>query len=89
MNDAVVESDGVLCALSEEESGGSCGEEEVPVSGDELDDKAMEKGGNKKPRLQGLYRPPTHSELQALKETQELFKSNLMKLQVSFPSPSL
>ena len=57
-------------------------ESEVPVSGDELDGP-VEQGSNKKPRLQGLYRPPTHSELQALKETQELFKSNLMKLQVN------
>ena len=31
----------------------------------------------------GLYKPPTHDELQTLKETQNLFKSNLMKLQVS------
>ena len=30
-----------------------------------------------------LYRPPTHDELSALKETQDLFKSNLMKLQVN------
>ena len=34
------------------------------------------------PRIQGLYKPPTHEELQTLKETQNLFKSNLMKLQV-------
>lgn len=33
--------------------------------------------------IQGLYKPPTHDELQTLKETQNLFKSNLMKLQVS------
>jgi len=30
----------------------------------------------------GLYKPPTHEELHMLKETQNLFKSNLMKLQV-------
>lgn len=30
----------------------------------------------------GLYKPPTHEELQTLKETQNLFKSNLMRLQV-------
>lgn len=35
-----------------------------------------------KSRIPGLYRPPTHTELQTLKETQDLFKSNLMKLQV-------
>lgn len=32
---------------------------------------------------QSLFKPPTHEELQTLKETQNLFKSNLMKLQVS------
>jgi len=37
-----------------------------------------------KSQIQGLYKPPTHDELQALKETQNLFKTNLMKLQVKF-----
>ena len=32
--------------------------------------------------MKGLYKPPTHSELQSLKETQDLFSSNLMRLQV-------
>ena len=36
----------------------------------------------KKKKISGLYKPPTHSELQSLKETQDLFRSNLMKLQV-------
>ena len=39
-------------------------------------------GGVKKARIFGLYKPPTHDELQTLKETQNLFKSNLMRLQV-------
>ena len=39
-------------------------------------------GGVKKARISGLYKPPTHDELQTLKETQNLFKSNLMRLQV-------
>lgn len=36
----------------------------------------------KKHKIPGLYKPPTHEELQTLKETQDLFKSNLMRLQV-------
>ena len=36
----------------------------------------------KKPKRAGLYHPPTHEELHILKETQDLFSSNLMKLQV-------
>ena len=31
-----------------------------------------------------LYRPPTHDELQTLKQTQDLFGSNLMRLQVCY-----
>ena len=37
---------------------------------------------SKKARVAGLYRPPTHDELRTLKETQNLFQSNLMRLQV-------
>lgn len=37
----------------------------------------------KKKQSASLYRPPTHNELQALKETENLFSSNLMKLQAS------
>lgn len=46
-------------------------------------------GGDKlkKMKIQGLYKPPTHDELQTLRDTQNLFKSNLMKLQVSSPFP--
>ena len=39
-------------------------------------------GVKKKVKIPGLYKPPTHEELQNLKETQNLFKSNLMRLQV-------
>ena len=39
-------------------------------------------GGKRKGWIAGLYRPPTHEELQSLKETQNLFQSNLMRLQV-------
>ena len=47
-------------------------------------------GGEKLRKKSGLYQPPTHEELQTLKETQNLFKSNLMRLQVSdLPSSSL
>ena len=37
---------------------------------------------NKKAKLSGLYRPPTHDELQTLKETESLYHTNLIKLQV-------
>ena len=53
------------------------------------EDKAVEEEAElemeapaKKPKYSALYAPPTHDELTALKETQNLFKSNLMKLQV-------
>lgn len=42
-------------------------------------------GVKKKVKIPGLYKPPTHEELQTLKETQNLFKSNLMRLQVHMP----
>ena len=45
-------------------------------------DGAAVNGGVKKVKIAGLYKPPTHDELQSLKETQHLFKSNLMRLQV-------
>lgn len=40
--------------------------------------------GVKRVKIPGLYKPPTHEELQTLKETQNLFKSNLMRLQVLY-----
>ena len=42
--------------------------------------------GKKQSGIPGLYKPPTHEELHSLKETQNLFRSNLMKLQVGFVS---
>ena len=36
----------------------------------------------KRVKIPGLYKPPTHDELQTLKETENLFKSNLIRLQV-------
>lgn len=80
------------------------GGDEVPASEEGMDagdvsaggDATLEEGdgrgsgkSTKPPRIQGLYKPPTHAELQSLKETQDLFKSNLMKLQVSPSSPAL
>ena len=62
--------------LSTHQEGGVA-EEEVGVAETEDGNRP-----SKKARIEGLYRPPTHDELQALKETQNLFKSNLMKLQV-------
>ncbi len=43
---------------------------------------AAEAGEQKSGHSSSLYKPPTRDELQTLKETQNLFKSNLMKLQV-------
>jgi U3 small nucleolar RNA-associated protein 22 len=39
--------------------------------------------GGKKTRIAGLYQPPTHDELRTLKETQNLYQSNLMRLQIT------
>ena len=36
----------------------------------------------KKAKLSGLYKPPSRDEIQDVRETENLFKSNLMKLQV-------
>ena len=43
---------------------------------------AAEATGACKTKIAGLYKPPTHDELQTLKETESLFQSNLMRLQV-------
>ena len=79
-----------------EDEGGESGEEGVDApSGSGVDVKEelssqRREGGEKSRKKSGLYLPPTHEELQTLKETQNLFKSNLMRLQVSdLPSNSL
>ena len=67
-----VDWDGFSIPVVPEEKGATV---EVPVeSKQQVTDASSEKAK--------LYRPPTHDELSALKETQNLFKSNLMKLQV-------
>lgn len=38
---------------------------------------------SKRVKISGLYKPPTHDELQSLKETESLYRTNLIKLQVS------
>ena len=53
-------------------------EEDAP--GDRHEAKSGPPPSKKKPS--GLYKPPTHEELQSLKETESLFRSNLIKLQV-------
>ena len=45
--------------------------------------------GGKKTRIAGLYRPPTHDELRTLKETENLYQSNLMRLQVPYHQPTM
>ena len=37
-------------------------------------------------KASGLYRPVTREEMQTLKETENLFRSNLLKLQVLYPA---
>lgn len=74
--------------VSEEEEsrlsdGHSDSSEQENDSNDDRGVQDTESGENvKSSRIQGLYKPPTHSELQTLRETQDLFKSNLMRLQV-------
>lgn len=68
-----------VCSESAEDDLSADNEER---NGTETDAVIKEEGKVKKSKIEGLYRPPTHDELQALKETQNLFKSNLMKLQV-------
>lgn len=59
----------------EEREAADCAE----TAGEGIEDEKSKKSHH----IQGLYKPPTHDELQTLKETQNLFKSNLMKLQVT------
>ena len=68
----------------EEEGGRGKEDEEKGMSeGREGEVEAAMPPAAKKPKRSGLYHPPTHEELHTLKETQNLFTSNLMKLQVS------
>lgn len=48
----------------------------------DVGDEVAGREGSKKVHIAGLYRPPTHDELRTLHETQNLFQSNLMRLQV-------
>ena len=59
-----------------EESDGHVGEVVCEAVSDSRERKVRSGG------CQNLFKPPTHEELQTLRETQNLFKSNLMKLQV-------
>eukprot|EP00731_Ephydatia_muelleri_P016799 Em0009g1223a len=55
------------------------------VASPEKDDAAIAAAttGAGKTKIVGLYKPPTHEELQTLKETENLFQSNLMRLQIT------
>ena len=83
-------SEGVLVESSDTDIGGSEGAELSPADHvtadaapwDDASSSGATGGGVKKVKIAGLYKPPTHDELQTLKETQNLFKSNLMRLQV-------
>ena len=71
------------CGSESEEEGLSEGESGSGIDGVEGEGgSGMEEVRSKKSKIEGLYKPPTHDELQALKETQNLFNSNLMRLQV-------
>ncbi len=62
----------------------STAEDDVDMSAAALTTDGGAGAGVKKVKIPGLYKPPTHEELQTLKETQNLFKSNLMRLQVYY-----
>lgn len=52
--------------------------------GDDGEDGAENRASRKRSKGQeALYAPPTNEEMQGLRETGELFKSNILKLQVS------
>ena len=65
------------------ENDGSC-DQGAEFTSTTADDTSAATTGVKKVKIAGLYKPPTHEELQTLKETQNLFKSNLMRLQVTY-----
>ncbi len=71
--------------VSNEDTGGEESESAKCADAVEGEKEEDDEGAKSKKshRIQGLYKPPTRDELQTLKETQNLFNSNLMKLQVS------
>ena len=77
--------------VQEEEDTRKCDEDGVEGDGVDVgevlsESEAVGGGGVGKVRpggRQSLFKPPTHEELQTLKEAQNLYQSNLMKLQVS------
>ena len=84
------EKDGVL--LEKQPKEGELLEEQSEVEEEEGGDEEEEKGDTgrgvgtdegKKKRKGGLYSLPTHDELQQIRETENLFHSNLMRLQVN------
>jgi hypothetical protein len=87
-SDEEIDSDG---EGSEERNGSHDGAEFTTAAADDDIDTSVAAAGDssvgagagvKKVKIPGLYKPPTHDELQTLKETQNLFKSNLIRLQV-------
>jgi U3 small nucleolar RNA-associated protein 22 len=54
--------------------------EDLEAEAEEVGKTAKRKGAKSK---EALYAPPTNEEMQGLRETGELFKSNVIKLQVS------
>ncbi|CAM0141445.1 unnamed protein product [Umbelopsis sp. WA50703] len=62
---------------SEEDDEEHTDEEEISA-----EPKAKGAGNNKKNHVSELYQPPTNEEMQGLKETSELFKSNIFKMEI-------
>jgi U3 small nucleolar RNA-associated protein 22 len=72
---------------SEEEDDDDEDEEEEEEDEEEEDNgvngKAFGKKSKKNQYVSELYQPPTNQEMQGLKETSDLFKSNIFKMEVS------
>lgn len=62
----------------------SADEEDEDVDMEEEEEEDADEEAQSQPRKRGLHAIPTSNEMQMLKNTSELFKSNIFKLKVSF-----
>lgn len=69
---------------NDEEDDGESEEEEEEE--EEETPKVSKDNSKKKQYVSELYQPPTNEEMQGLKETSELFKSNIFKMEVGLCS---
>lgn len=67
---------------SEEDDDEEDDEEEEEEEDNTVNGKASGKKSKKNQYVSELYQPPTNQEMQGLKETSDLFKSNIFKLEV-------